>query len=67
MGPLHDEDSMLKRLMGFVDEECGTITADWVVLTGSAMILAVATIASVKTGTSALGPAISAEIDKSLP
>lgn len=50
----------------FVGQEDGAVTADWVVLTAAVVGLAAAAVVSVQVATTAMGPAISAEIENQM-
>ena len=57
---------MFGMLKTFACDESGAVTSDWVVLTAAIMGLAAISVASVEAAVTALGPAISQEIENQM-
>ncbi len=58
---------MLDFIKNFRAEEDGAVTVDWVVLTAAIVGLAIAVLASVRTGATTMGTGIKTELSKSVP
>ena len=58
---------MLDFIKTFRTDEDGAVTVDWVVLTAAIVGLAIAVLASVRTGATTMGTGIKTELSKSVP
>lgn len=58
---------MLDFIKTFRADEDGAVTVDWVVLTAAIVGLAIAVLASVRTGATTMGTGIKTELSKSVP
>ncbi len=58
---------MFDFIKTFRADEDGAVTVDWVVLTAAIVGLAIAVLASVRTGANAMGDGVQTELSKSVP
>ena len=58
---------MFDFIKTFRTDEDGAVTVDWVVLTAAIVGLAIAVLASVRTGATTMGTGIKTELSKSVP